>query len=410
MKKLLFLLLIIIPILSRLPAEAQWVQVSNGMGNTVTVSSLAYSGNTIFAGTYNIGYGVWLSTDNGTNWTRTSLNRWVLSLAANGNNVFAGTTDYSGVYSSTDSGTSWIQTLLGPRGVFSLALNGNNVFAGTNYGLYLSTNNGTSWTGISLGGSKVFSLAVNGNNVFAGTGDPGNGVYISTNNGTSWTQTSLNSVSVVSLAVNGNYVFAGSGGYGVYLSTNNGTTWAQTSLINQYVNALAVNGNSVFAGNWYPNGVYVSNNNGTSWTQRNEGLSNLTVRALCILNNYIFAGIAGNSVYRRPLSELVGIHPISEQLPEHFALYQNFPNPFNPTTKIKFDVPANLTLSGAKGLIVKLTIFDLLGRELATLINEPLNPGTYEAEWDASNYPSGVYYYRLTASSFSESRTMILLK
>lgn len=109
-------------------------------------------------------------------------------------------------------------------------------------------------------------------------------------------------------------------------------------------------------------------------------------------------------------SQPIGIHPSSTEIPVKFSLYQNYPNPFNPTSKIKFQIP--------KMSNVRLTVFDVLGREIAVLVEEQLKPGTYEIQWDASNYPSSVYFYKLTAGDyssgsgrgFSETRKMILLK
>jgi hypothetical protein len=389
----------------------QWVQVSNGMGNQI-VYSLAYSGNNIFAGTDS--NGVYLSTNNGTNWTQTSLNnREVDAIAVNGNNIFAGTYYNFGVYLSTNNGTNWTQTSLNNRSVFSLAVNGNTIFAGTNnsHGVYISTDNGISWNQTSLNNRNIYALAINGNYIFAGTFDfPINfyGVYLSINNGTNWTQTSLNNRGIYALAVNGNNIFAGIGYpyYGVYLSTNNGTSWTQTSLSNQYVNSLAIDGNNIFAGG---SGVYVSNNNGTNWIQRNEGLGNAVVEALCILNNYIFAGTRGYSVYRRPLSELVSIQPISNEVPQSFSLSQNYPNPFNPSTKIKFDIPAPLNPPKG-GTLTRIVIYDILGHEAATLVNEQLKPGSYEIKFDASGYSSGIYFYKIESGSFTETKKMILIK
>ena len=89
-----------------------------------------------------------------------------------------------------------------------------------------------------------------------------------------------------------------------------------------------------------------------------------------------------------------------------FKLSQNYPNPFNPSTKIKFSVPQNSRVS--------LKIFDINGREVESLVNEELNPSSYEAEWDASKLSSGVYYYRLDVSGlkseFSETKKMLLIK
>jgi hypothetical protein len=106
-------------------------------------------------------------------------------------------------------------------------------------------------------------------------------------------------------------------------------------------------------------------------------------------------------------SQNIGIKPISTDIPGNFSLFQNYPNPFNPTTKIKFDIPS---VGTGRDLSVQLAIYDLLGREVATLVNEQLKPGTYEVEWDGTNYPSGVYFYKLTTESFNQTKRMVLIK
>ncbi len=94
-----------------------------------------------------------------------------------------------------------------------------------------------------------------------------------------------------------------------------------------------------------------------------------------------------------------------------FALEQNYPNPFNPTTKIKFAIPAvNATHSGQARGLVTLKVLDLLGREVATLLNKPMPAGNYEVEFDASNLPSGVYFYKIAAGSFVETKKMMLIR
>jgi photosystem II stability/assembly factor-like uncharacterized protein len=382
---------------------SQWVQ--NGLFNGDIASSFITNGNTIFVG---IGWptpgGVYKSTNNGDSWFPTSLTGSVRAFTVSGNNIFVG---IYGVFLSTDNGTSWAQTSLINHLVRALTVSGNNVFAGTSdSGVYKSTNNGTNWIQTSLNNKWVNALEVNGNNIFAGIYNypsPYGGVYLSANNGSSWTQTSLSNKTVWSLAVNGNYIFAGTD-YGISVSTDNGIMWAQTPLNNYEVRSLTINGNNVFAGT-DNNGVYLSTDNGTTWTQRNEGLANSSIEALCISNNYIFAGTNGNGVYRRPLSELIGIKPISEQIPSYFSISQNYPNPFNPTTKIKFDIPN-------KGLqpLVHVRVYDILGKEAAILVNQQLQPGTYEVEWDASNQPSGVYFYKISAGEFIETKKMVFIK
>jgi len=107
----------------------------------------------------------------------------------------------------------------------------------------------------------------------------------------------------------------------------------------------------------------------------------------------------------------IGINPIASEIPDSYNLYQNFPNPFNPVTKIKFDLPkSNLTPGGAKGLFIRLAIYDVLGKEINAVVSQQLKPGSYEVEWDGSNYPNGVYFYKLTAGDYAETRKMVLVK
>jgi hypothetical protein len=116
--------------------------------------------------------------------------------------------------------------------------------------------------------------------------------------------------------------------------------------------------------------------------------------------------------YSQPL---YGIKKIGEIIPLSFKLYQNYPNPFNPITIIKFDITSQPRTPKQE---VKLIIYDVLGREIETLVKQQLNAGTYEVEWDGSNYTSGVYFYRLTtedpsASSglrYSETKKMVIIK
>ena len=126
--------------------------------------------------------------------------------------------------------------------------------------------------------------------------------------------------------------------------------------------------------------------------------------------NVLISGITGSTPmpgYRGgaavvKYSQLNGITKIGTTVPVHYSLSQNFPNPFNPTTKFKIEI--------AKSSFTKVTVFDVLGREVATLGNQQLQPGTYEISWDASNYPSGVYFYKITASEFTATKKMIILK
>ncbi len=106
-------------------------------------------------------------------------------------------------------------------------------------------------------------------------------------------------------------------------------------------------------------------------------------------------------------SQPIGIQPISSVIPQHFSLHQNYPNPFNPSTKIKFEIPLNVETTRR---VVYLNVFDILGREVRAVVNENLKPGIYEVDFNASELPSGVYFYKLTAGDFVDTKKMIILK
>ena len=122
-----------------------------------------------------------------------------------------------------------------------------------------------------------------------------------------------------------------------------------------------------------------------------------------------YPGLAGRDLTPGNFIELYqsGVIELGNNMPNTFELCRNYPNPFNPATKIKFSIPKD-SKGGMRD--VKLVIFDMLGREIQTLVNEKLQPGTYETTFDALNYSSGIYFYKMITDGFSETKKMILLK
>ena len=122
-----------------------------------------------------------------------------------------------------------------------------------------------------------------------------------------------------------------------------------------------------------------------------------------------YAPVQGDTSYVYT-STLTGVKEQGNNIPKEFALEQNFPNPFNPSTKISFDLPSRS--------FVSLKIFDIMGREVSTIVNEELGPGTYLREWDATKMSSGTYFYRIFAKAilpghvetYSATKKLMLLK
>jgi hypothetical protein len=143
------------------------------------------------------------------------------------------------------------------------------------------------------------------------------------------------------------------------------------------------------------------------------GISSFGYGSIHLSSSYTLMGCVINGIVYGD-TNFIGIKNVSSEVPESFSLFQNYPNPFNPATKIRFDIPS-LVRRGA-GLVV-LKVYDILGREVVTLVKEQLSPGTYEVEWDGSNLSSGVYYYRLTVrqagsstGDYTETKKMVLIK
>lgn len=126
-----------------------------------------------------------------------------------------------------------------------------------------------------------------------------------------------------------------------------------------------------------------------------RGTNNLnSVKVLSELSNDIYQFCQNGFV--------IGIQPLSTEIPAGFHLYQNYPNPFNPVTKISFDLP----VSGN----VTVKIFNSIGEEIETVLHEKLNAGMYSVDWNAASYPSGVYFYQIISGNYSETKKMVLIK
>ena len=173
------------------------------------------------------------------------------------------------------------------------------------------------------------------------------------------------------------------------------------------------------------NGIWVSNdgdsinmrnggalgNLGTTSYKRNSNAASTSVSPTCIvytpsttlnLAAFSYAGLGPTNVYANQENLVTGINQNGNEVPVLYSLSQNYPNPFNPVTNIKFTLPT--------GGLVKLAIFDIMGREVASLINKDMNAGIYTADFDASSLSSGVYFYKLTAGSFTDTKKMMLVK
>ena len=432
--KNIYLFIISIVIISS-SLNAQWVQ-TNKPALDGNVMCFWVTDTSLIAGA---GHGIYNTADNGDTWTEllpwTKLefvNAFVAAPTEPASTIlFAG--GLGGVYLSTNGGTSWIAANSGleNKQVRSLAVISDEtegtttLFAGTTTGVFRSSDNGTSWIASGLDSSDVFALTVTkdetGRSIILAGIEPEVGIssciFRSTDKGSSWTASSLSTYNTTCFAMSSGEtgetnIFAGTYS-GIYLSSDSGINWIHLDAgPHLSVRSIAIISNgaggiNIFAGTFL-GGILLSTDNGESWSTINTGLiyEDKSVDALVASGDYIFAATNfSGSVWRRLLSEIfasVTSVENSNNVPSKFILEQNYPNPFNPSTKIKYSVPQSSN--------AVLKIYDVLGKEVATLINEEKPAGNYEVEFDASNLSSGIYFYQLKAGSFIETKKMNLMK
>ncbi len=356
--------------------------------------------------------------------------------------IFAGTE--TGVSVSTDNGENWrsINSGLSGLGVWSLEVSADTVgdttiFAGAWSGVYSSTDWGENWkiTGLSSTTMPVYSIIIFDNYIYAATFS--GGLFLSQDNGWTWKIIDVNppgttgydpipvSAPIYSIRLfagpEANTIIVGSIGGLYYTSFGDTLFYADTSFAKVYkqdapvlcfasrndtlFTAVGTNFYKLFWGYSYFRDYYgniIDTLHVYDARRLNiPYLGGQTVYTLVLNNAYFFAGTE-DGIWRLRYPEAITGVESSQEVPAGFVLEQNYPNPFNPTTTIIYQLPvvSNVTL----------IVYDLLGRPVATLVNEHQTAGRHSVKFDAGELPSGVYFYRLQAGSFVRTKKMILLQ
>jgi photosystem II stability/assembly factor-like uncharacterized protein len=409
---------------------ADWALISSHP--SALVRDILVSGTTIY--TVSTG-GVHKSTDGTATWLAMNngltvphaLNCYQLILF---NDVLYIATE-DGVYKSTNGGTEWVKKssgiVVGGGALYafckSIFENSGVLYTGSWTGIYRSTNLGETWSPTNISGSGILACYfINYNGILFGAREVGNppGAYKSTDNGLSWTTLSISqffqNLPVITYFDDGPRLYAGTI-HGVWLSTNSGIIWVMKNSglsPDPYSSSIIrANGVLVTSLKFGGSGMFKSFDNGDNWIDFKQGLPFLNeINRIIQFNNKILAGTS-DGIYQRDVSELTGIIKISGEAPEKFELNQNYPNPFNPETMIKFTIPD----AGAQYFEpVQLIVYNINGQRIQSLVNQQLQPGTYEVTFDGSNFPSGVYYYKLFVVETTrrvvstETKKMVLVK
>ena len=436
-----------------------WESANNGLTHQRYISSLAANDDNIFAVT---GDGIFISDNKGKSWFSANLGTkltQVNSLIVKNSSIFSATE--KGIFRLNEDEISWSACNDGLTSywIYHLISKDTNVIAGTFNGIFLSSNNGKNWNCVDSGGIACFT--VSDSLIYAGYKYSGyNSISIKTSkdNGQNWQTLNCNppDVSYITqcLGVNNSYLFLGGYGLyrlpldsvnwkkletdlpstqfrslwasdsvilagtfdnGLYRSTDNGESWNKVLNMEESIcpiNDIVSNNDTICVATGQ--GSYISFNAGTNWKNISKNLIdrhpyssryNQSLSTSCIVNKdgNIFVGTFEDGVWQSSLDALlVDVKAEGNTELISYNLAQNYPNPFNPSTTIKYQIPED-------GMVT-LKIYDILGKEVKTLVNEQEPTGRYEVKFDASELATGVYLYRIKVNDFVSVKKMLLVK
>jgi hypothetical protein len=395
-----------------------WAAASSGLMK-MSVTQLAANGSKLFSGAY--GGGLFCSTDNGNIWTSLSTRSWNKSISAltvSNETVYVGC--YNEAFFSTTNGRTWVALDSGlnyphRNSIQTLAVKGTTLFAGLWEGIVTATKQERIWREVIYGSGlpydwkcHVESFAVKGDTVFAGISDTG--VFLSADNGATWKPCGLVGIGANALTANNGRVFAATDS-GLFLSADNGATWTKIAIGsgNRRFLSLVASGSNAIAGTGRGGGgIFMSTDNGATWSTAASGLADGNVAALAVNGDRVFAGIElpeydstgniaktffGCGVWQRGLAEMtVGISRQPKEIKNsHIVFDISTPRTMCSNVIVSFFLPCREQ--------VEVSVHDLSGRAIASLVNGALGPGTHRRTWSVAATASGCYLIGMRTGS-----------
>jgi photosystem II stability/assembly factor-like uncharacterized protein len=313
--------------------------------------------------------------------------------------------DYGTLFKTIDSGNNWILIPTGEteifRGIFFLNEQIGWICVGSDK-ILRTANGGNSWDSSFTTGA-VANIDVEFINEFTGyaVGVYAN-MYKSIDSGIIWNQiTEPMAASMFDIEfINEDTGFI-VGGTGVAKTVDGGSSWniVKNSGGSQ-INSIQTFGDK-FVWAVGSHKIYYSSDNGTNWMSQAYTPYSYLLQISCVDSVNVWV-LGGHKLYRTSSGGVTGIYNQNSNLVGSFILHQNYPNPFNPSTSIQYAV--------SRRQFVSLKVYDLLGREVATLVNEEKPAGEYEVEFDGTELPNGIYFYQLRAGQYVKTKKMVVLK
>lgn len=400
-------------------ANSQWTEQSSGVTTALNCVSAIDNNNAWICADSGK---VLRTTNGGTNWT-------VVTNPSSANNFVIFGIDASSAFvayyqspastivkKTSNGGSNWTQVFSQPNGSIRaiwMTSSTNGFMAGDpvegRWSFWKTTNGGVNWdsTGMYLAAQPSWylysqnSLFISGSNYYLGSSN--SGIYYSSNSGQNWVTQPLSSDVVSAIWFNNATTgLCAIGDLSIGKTTNNGNNWS--TLPNpgtDYVNGIVGNGTNFWM-TCYGYHIWKTINNGNNWTM--DYISpvnhNYTYIARARTGGRMWAVTDAGDISKN--DGLVGVIPVSNEIPATFNLGQNYPNPFNPSTSINFSIPSVSSVS--------MKIYDILGNEVLTVVNENLQAGAYSVRVDLSDLSSGIYFYTIKAGGFIDTKKMILVK
>lgn len=387
-------------------AQSAWFEQNSGTTKNLRSVEFINSHTGIIVGDDGI---ILRTTNQGLNWTviQSNTTNDLLNLIFVNDQVGYAIEDYPKLIKTTDGGLSWFEVWIPSTPDDIHFINPDTGFAICG-SVVRTTNGGSNWEGLSILDTIPNVWPTTGVvffDYFTGYAGCQQGLYKTTNAGVNWFSTypAFRYPSNFEVYYDSVCYAMSLGSSSDYVSFDKGISWTTLTSSPSMDNISFFNKKIVYGVVTDLNYIMKSTNSGRQWSLNYYNMNYVPFDISCTDSLTAYVACAWGKILKTSTGGIItGITPISSEIPGNFDLNQNYPNPFNPSTNIKFDIP--------RSDLVRISVFNMLGKEIAVLVNEELNAGFYEVKWNAESFSSGIYIVKMESNSYFSTRKMTLLK